>query len=205
MQRRARKQSSRLQGLRQNAAKGIQSETPEQWADRLNVVRQNTTERVASETSEQRADRLNVVTQNTTERVASETPEQRADRLNVVRQNTTERAASETAEEREITLPTLRTMPQQEYSRRVCQNERKGQRLPEKVQEREGQITCLFKKSMFTIVNSICTKVDGKIQRIPYTSKNGSETKWVVSIRAKKCQSIASVPFAKKPGQPCRI
>ena len=81
---------------------------------------------MASETSEQRADRLNVVTQNTTERVASETPEQRADRLNVVRQNTTERAASETAEEREITLPTLRTMPQQEYSGRVCQNERKG-------------------------------------------------------------------------------
>ena len=28
---------------------------------------------------------------------------------------------------------------------------------------------------------------DGKIQKIPYMSKNGSETKWVVSIRAKKC------------------
>ena len=51
---------------------------------------------------------------------------------------------------------------------------------------REGRITCLLRKSMLTVVNSIYTKVDGKIQRIPYTSKNGSETKWVVSIQAKK-------------------
>ena len=41
------------------------------------------------------------------------------------------------------------------------------------VREREGLITCLFRNSMLTVVNSICTKGDGKIQRILYTSKNG--------------------------------
>ena len=50
--------SERLQVLRQNGDKIIQSETPEEWAERLKILRRNAAERNASETAEEREIKL---------------------------------------------------------------------------------------------------------------------------------------------------